>query len=213
MKNFLFSLCALHFVLGFEWGTREGPLCDEPIRNCKFKLMAAQIADNAFESGGGQIIPTSRRVIYSSFMLATPRLMEPIMFVEAMCPPDCIKAIEDVVSHRRGRVLKEVPKPGTPFVIVYAELPAIDSFGFETDLRSHTQGQAFCLQVFNRWDMVPGDPMDESITLMPLEPHPAHKLAREFMVKTRKRKGLAENVTFHKFFDDEMFKEFAKLYD
>jgi len=200
-------------VQGFEWGTREGPLCDEPIRNCKFKLIGAQIADNAFESGGGQIIPTSRRVIYSSFMLANPKLMEPVMFVEAMCPPDCIKAIEDVVSHRRGRVLKEVPKPGTPFVIVYAELPAIDSFGFETDLRSHTQGQAFCLQVFNRWDIVPGDPMDESITLMPLEPHPAHKLAREFMVKTRKRKGLAENVTYHKFFDDEMFKEFAKLYD
>ena len=167
-------------VQGFEWATREGPLCDEPIRNCRFKLQAATISSNAFECGGGQIIPCARRVIYSSFMLANPKLMEPILFVEAICPPDCIKAIEDVVSHRRGSVLRETPKPGTPFVIVYAELPAIDSFGFETDLRSHTQGQAFCLQVFNRWDIVPGDPMDETITLMPLHPHPPHKLARVY---------------------------------
>eukprot|EP01083_Nonionella_stella_P022367 61883_1 len=200
-------------VSGFEWGTREGPLCDEPIRNCRFKLTDAQIAENSFEHGGGQIIPAARRVLYSSFMLANPRLMEPILFVKAMCPPDCIKAIQDVVTHRRGRILRELPKAGTPFVIVYAELLAIDSFGFETDLRSHTQGQAFCLQVFNRWDIVPGDPMDESITLMPLEPHPPHKLAREFMIKTRKRKGLAENVSYHKYFGDEMMEQFAKLYD
>ena len=25
-------------VQGFQWGTREGPLCDEPIRNVKFKV-------------------------------------------------------------------------------------------------------------------------------------------------------------------------------
>jgi len=71
-------------------------------------------------------------------MLAQPRLMEPILYVEAMCPPDCVKAVEDVATHRRGRLSKETPKPGTPFVIVSAEIPAIDAFGFETDLRSHT---------------------------------------------------------------------------
>ena len=199
-------------VQGFEWATREGPLCDEPIRNCKFKLMSAKISDNPFEYGGGQIIPAARRAIYTSFMLSNPKLMEPILFVEAMCPPDCIKAIEDVVSHRRGRVRREISKPGTPFVIVEAELPAIDSFGFETDLRSHTQGQAFCLQVFDRWDIVPGDPMNEEIQLMPLEPHPPFKLGREFMIKTRKRKGLAENVSFNKYFDDEMSRAFINLY-
>ncbi len=29
---------------GFQWGAREGPLCDEPMRNCKFKIMDATIA-------------------------------------------------------------------------------------------------------------------------------------------------------------------------
>ena len=27
-------------VQGFQWGAREGPLCDEPMRNVKFKVCA-----------------------------------------------------------------------------------------------------------------------------------------------------------------------------
>lgn len=64
----------------------------------------------------------------------------------------------------------------------------IESFGFETDLRYHTQGQAFCLSAFDHWAIVPGDPLDKSIVLRPLEPAPIQHLAREFMVKTRRRK-------------------------
>lgn len=71
---------------------------------------------------------------------------------------------------------------------VQAFLPVIESFGFETDLRYHTQGQAFCLSVFDHWAIVPGDPLDKSIVLRPLEPAPIQHLAREFMVKTRRRK-------------------------
>lgn len=64
----------------------------------------------------------------------------------------------------------------------------IESFGFETDLRYHTQGQAFCVSAFDHWAIVPGDPLDKSIVLRPLEPAPIQHLAREFMVKTRRRK-------------------------
>ena len=67
-----------------------------------------------------------------------------------------------------------------------------DSFGFETDLRSYTQGQAFCQQVFDHWSVVPGDPLDRNVILHPLEPSPPLALARDFMVKTRRRKGLSE---------------------
>ena len=31
-------------VQGFRWATKEGPLCDEPIRNVKFKLLESQIS-------------------------------------------------------------------------------------------------------------------------------------------------------------------------
>lgn len=68
----------------FQWGAREGPLCDEPIRNVKFKILDAAIAQEPLHRGGGQIIPTSRRVAYSAFLMATPRLMEPVYFVEVL---------------------------------------------------------------------------------------------------------------------------------
>jgi len=46
--------------------------------------------------------------------------------------------------------------------------------------------------------------------LKPLEPSPAQYLARDFMVKTRRRKGLSEDVSISKFFDDPMLLELSK---
>lgn len=197
-------------VQGFQWGAREGPLCDEPIRNCKFKIMDATIASAPLQRGGGQLIPTARRVCYSAFLMATPRLMEPVYYVEIETPADCIAAIYNVLAKRRGHVTADLPKPGTPVFIVKAFLPVIESFGFETDLRYHTQGQAFCLSVFDHWQIVPGDPLDKSVVLRPLEPAPVQALAREFMVKTRRRKGMSEDVSISKFFDDPMLLELAR---
>jgi len=197
-------------VQGFQWGTREGPLCEEPIRNAKFKILDAMIANEPIHRGGGQVIPTARRVAYSAFLMATPRLMEPYMFVEVQAPADCVSAVYTVLARRRGHVTQDAPVPGSPLYTIKAFIPAIDSFGFETDLRTHTQGQAFCLSVFHHWQIVPGDPLDKSITIRPLEAQPATALAREFMIKTRRRKGLSEDVSINKFFDDPMLLELAR---
>lgn len=113
-------------------------------------------------------------------------------------------------SRRRGHPTQDLAKPGSPLYTVKAVIPVIDSFGFETDLRTHTQGQAFCVSVFSHWQIVSGDPLDKSIQIRPLEPQPAPHLAREFMVKTRRRKGLSEDVSINKFFDDPMLLELAK---
>ena len=78
--------------------------------------------------------------------------------------------------------------------------------------RYHTQGQAFCMGIFDTWQIVPGDPLDKSIILRPLEPAATNALAREFMVKSRRRKGMGEDVSINKFFDDPMLLELAKLH-
>ena len=197
-------------VQGFQWGTREGPLCDEPIRNVKFKILDAAVAPEPLHRGGGQVIPTARRVAYSAFLMASPRLMEPVYAVEVQTPADCMSAIYTVLSKRRGHVIGDSPKPGTPVYTVKALLPAIESFGFETDLRYHTQVQAFGVSYFDHWAVVPGDPLDRSIALRPLEPSPVQHLAREFMVKTRRRKGMSEDVSVNKFFDESLLFELAK---
>jgi U5 small nuclear ribonucleoprotein component len=191
-------------VQGFQWGTREGPLCEEPIRETKFKILDATISSEPLQRGGGQIIPTSRRCVYSAFLTAQPRLMEPVYAVEIQTPADCMTAIYNVLSKRRGHVVSDVAKPGTPVYIVKALLPAIESFGFETDLRAHTRGMAFGLSYFDHWSVVPGDPLDRAIQLRPLEPSPVSHLAREFCIKTRRRKGMGEDISASKFFDSSL---------
>jgi U5 small nuclear ribonucleoprotein component len=130
--------------------------------------------------------------------------------VEIQAPADCVSAIYNVLSRRRGHVTGSIPKPGTPLYTIQAFIPLIESFGFESDLRTHTQGQSMALSTFDHWDIVPGDPLDKSIILRPLEPAPLESLAREFMIKTRRRKGLSEDVTINRFFDDDMLLQLAK---
>jgi 116 kDa U5 small nuclear ribonucleoprotein component len=82
--------------------------------------------------------------------------MEPIYYVEVQAPADCISAVYTVLARRRGHVTQDTPKAGSPLYTVKALIPVIDANGFETDLRTATQGQAFCLQVFDHWSIVPG---------------------------------------------------------
>lgn len=52
----------------------------------------------------------------------------------------------------------------------------------------------FLLRATNCLQIVPGDPLDKSIIIRPLEPQPATHLAREFMIKTRRRKVCVPNI-------------------
>ncbi|KAK5720918.1 hypothetical protein LTR15_006880 [Elasticomyces elasticus] len=189
---------------GFSWGTREGPLCEEPIRNVKFKITDVELATEAIFRGGGQIIPTARRACYSAFLMAGPRLMEPVYGCTMLGPANAVSALYTVLARRRGHVLSDAPVPGTPLYSVKGLIPVIDSFGFETDLRIHTQGQATVSLVFDRWSVVPGDPMDKGIKLRALEPASAQATARDFVLKTRRRKGLAVDVSVSKFLEPEL---------
>ena len=101
-------------------------ICTDLLRNAKFKILDAVIADEPVHRGGGQIIPTSRRVAYSAFLMATPRLMEPYLFVEVQAPADCVSAVYSVLARRRGHVTQDAPVPGSPLYIIKVNLGLID---------------------------------------------------------------------------------------
>lgn len=146
--------------------------------------------------------------------------MEPVYYVEVQAPADCVSAVYTVLARRRGHVTQDIPKAGSPLYTVKALIPVIDANGFETDLRTATQGQAFCLQTFDHWAIVPGqytlcsrlgpvltalpgDPTDSTIKLRPLEPASGQALARDLVLKTRRRKGLGDQIAVSKYLDDE----------
>ncbi|PSR80382.1 P-loop containing nucleoside triphosphate hydrolase protein [Coniella lustricola] len=191
---------------GFSWASREGPLCEEPIRNTKFKITDISLAPEAIFRGGGQIIPTSRRACYSSFLMASPRLMEPMYSVAMTGNQEAVSTLYTLLARRRGHILKDGPIVGTPLYRVDGLIPVIDSFGFETDLRINTQGAMVAL-VFDRWDIVPGDPLDRDIIIRPLQPASAQATARDFVLKTRRRKGLSEDVSVAKFLEPDFYQD------
>ncbi len=73
--------------------------------------------------------------------------MEPYYFVEVQVPADCVSSVYTVLARRRGHVTQDAPIPGSPLYTIKVFIPA--RIDFETDLRTHTQGQAFCLSVFH----------------------------------------------------------------
>merc|ERR1711931_226351 len=148
-------------VAGFQWASKEGVLCDENMRSVRFNLYDVALHADAIHRGGGQIIPTARRVLYASMITAGPRLMEPVHQVEIQCPENAVGSIYGVLNRRRGHVFEEAQTPGTPMFVVKAYLPVNESFGFTADLRSNTGGQSFPQCVFDHWQILPGDPLQE----------------------------------------------------
>lgn len=186
-------------IQGFNWAVKEGPLLEEPIRNVKFKILDVNLSSDKINRGTGQIVPASRRACYTSMFLASPKILEPIYLVEIICPSGLDELINNIVSKRRGHAGKENPIPASPLVTILAFVPVIETFGFETDLRIHTSGQAFCTSCFDHWAIVPGNPLDRNISIRPLEKAPIPHLARDFLLKTRRRKGISDEVDIQNF--------------
>ncbi|RKP16771.1 P-loop containing nucleoside triphosphate hydrolase protein, partial [Rozella allomycis CSF55] len=147
-------------VAAFQWATKEGVLADENMRSCRFNILDVVLHADAIHRGGGQIIPTARRVVYASVLTANPTLLEPMYLVEIQCPESAMGGIYGVLNRRRGHVFSEEQRPGTPMYTVKAYLPVSESFGFNGDLRAATSGQAFPQCVFDHWQLMPGNALE-----------------------------------------------------
>jgi len=177
-------------VAAFQWASKEGVMCDENMRGVRFNLYDVTLHADAIHRGGGQMIPTARRVLYAAELTGQPRLMEPVYLCEIQTPEHAMGGIYGVLNRRRGHVIAEERRAGTPLFNLKAYLPVLESFGFTADLRSHTQGQAFPQCVFDHWQVVQGDPLD------------LKSKAHEIVMGVRKRKGLQDDIPpLDRFFD------------
>ena len=169
-------------VAAFQWATKEGVCCEENVRGVRYNIMDVTLHTDAIHRGGGQIIPTTRRVCNAAALLAQPGLQEPMYLVEIQCPDTGLGGIYSTLNKRRGQVFSEEPRVGTPMVTVKAYLPVSESFGFNGDLRQATGGQAFPQSVFDHWAVMNGDASDKNGKLY------------ELVKSIRIRKGLKEDV-------------------
>jgi elongation factor 2 len=166
----------------FQNVTKEGVLAEESLRGVRFNIMDVELHNDAIHRGGGQIIPTARRVYYASEITAQPRYQEPVYLCDISTPSDVMNGVYQCFSQRRGVVFNEETVQGTPLLVVKAYLPVSESFGFTAHLRSLTSGQAFPQCVFSHWDIINQDPFD------------VKSKAYQITMDIRKRKGLKQEL-------------------
>merc|ERR1719387_2383322 len=79
-------------VAAMQWAAKDGPLCEENMRNISFEINDVTLHTDTIHRGGGQIIPTARRVMFAAELTGKPRLMEPVYLVEITCPEQAMAA-------------------------------------------------------------------------------------------------------------------------
>merc|ERR1719384_2697445 len=166
-----------HVNSAFQWTTKEGPLCEENMRGIRFNIMDVTLHTDSIHRGAGQIMPPTRRVCFAAELTANPTLQEPVFLVEITCPQEAMSGVYNCMNMRRGCVIEENRREGTPLVQARAYLPVSESFGFVAALRQQTSGQAFPQCVFSHWDNMPGNCMEEG-------------KMQELALAVRKRKNL-----------------------
>merc|ERR1712238_542103 len=167
-----------HVNSAFQWTTKEGPLCEENMRGIRFNIKDVTLHTDAIHRGAGQIMPPTRRCCFAAELTAKPTLQEPVFLVEITCPQQAMSGVYNCMNLRRGCVFEENPREGTPLVQVKAHLPVAESFGFVAALRQATSGQAFPQCVFDHWENMPGDAMQEGGKM------------QELVLAVRKRKNI-----------------------
>ena len=170
-------------ISGFRWACQAGPLCEEPIRGLKVKLIDAQLHEDPVHRGPAQIMPAIRRAIFGSFLTANPMLLEPIYRIQVSVPAEWVGQVSSLLTRKRGRILSSEQKGALLAVDGY--IPVAETFGLAAELRSATSGHAFWQSQFDHWERVP------------------ESLAKEVIAEIRNRRGLPPEIPDAKRFIDE----------
>jgi len=93
---------------------------------------------------------------------ARPILLEPIMDVEVVTPPDYMGDVIGDLSSRRGKIGGMMQRGDAQ--VIGASVPLAEMFGYSTQLRSLTQGRAVYSMQFSRYEEVPKQKADEIIS-------------------------------------------------
>lgn len=97
--------------------------------------------------------------------MADPYLLEPIMDIEVITPPDFMGDIIGDLNSRRGRIESTDTRAGIR--VIRAFVPLSEMFGYATGLRSLTQGRATYTMEFKRYEELPKLVADKILLVKP----------------------------------------------
>ncbi len=144
---------------GFEEQCRKGPLIGFPIVNVEVELIDGSYHDVDSSYMAFKIAAmAAMREVYPK---AKPVVLEPIMKLETTVPEEYQGPATGQINQRRGVILGTTSFEGT--VVIEAEVPLSEMFGYSTDLRSATKGKGEFSMEFAKYSQTPRNVQEELV--------------------------------------------------
>jgi elongation factor G len=145
---------------GMEEAMQNGPLAGYPLVGLRAVLTDGSFhevdsSDMSFKIAGSMALQDAVRK-------AKPILLEPMMDVEVVVPPDYMGDVMGDLNSRRGKVAGMTQRADAQ--VVTAVVPLAEMFGYVNRLRSITQGRAVYSMQFSRYEPVPASVTEDVVS-------------------------------------------------
>ena len=144
---------------GVQEAMQSGPLIGYPVNRLRFVLN-----DGAQHSVDSSELAFKLCAIYAAreaFKKATPVVLEPLMAVEIVIPVEFQGAVVSQVNRRKGLIMDSEQQGDE--VVIQANIPLNNMFGYSNELRSATQGKGTFSMEYLKHQTVPSDVQEELI--------------------------------------------------
>ncbi|MBS0633863.1 MAG: elongation factor G [Verrucomicrobia bacterium] len=147
-------------IKGVEEGLATGTLAGYPLVDVKVAIVYGSYhevdsSELAFKICGSMAVKDATKK-------ASPFILEPIMRVDVIAPEACVGDVLGDLSRRRGRILGQESMKGS-MVMLKAEVPLSEMFGYSTQLRSISSGRATYVMEPSHFEKVPTKIQEEII--------------------------------------------------
>jgi len=144
---------------GFEDAMKTGALAGYPMDSMRVPLFHRSFDDVHSDSLSFEL--AARMSYKESAKQAGAKLMEPIMAVDVVTPDEYTGPITGDLNRRRGIMKGMDSRQGA--VILKADVPLSELFGYVTDLRTMSSGRATASLTFSHYEFVPQNLAEEVV--------------------------------------------------
>ncbi len=136
---------------GFKNSMGKGPKMELPVTG--IRVVINDGASHSVDSSDMAFQAAARGAFRQGYAKAKPVIQEPIMKVVVETPTEFQGAVMATLNQRRALIVGTQDEG--PFIVIEAQVPLSEMFGYSTDLRSVTKGQAQFTMEFMTYKQVP----------------------------------------------------------
>lgn len=138
---------------GIAEAVKSGPLAAYPVIGVKVTLYDGSY--HPVDSSEMAFKVAAAQAFKKGFMEASPVLLEPIATLTVVAPDEYTGDIMGDLNKRRGRVMNMSAENG--YQEITADIPYLELYGYNTQLRSITSGSGTFSYAFARYEQAPDD--------------------------------------------------------